>query len=183
MSGLSSSPAAIGTPHGPDATWRSLTDAGNAALARGDSGAALSSYEMALDEAERLFLSAREETAALLLAPMTLTISLSNLADLRRRADDRDGAFRLKWRAVERLLEIAGDRGEHPALRLNCVRHLKYALAFLAEDAASNPSRQAELAALINESRLVMDQVFDHLRSLADADDNPVPSPIRSVRH
>jgi len=111
-----------------------LTDQGHHALRGGDAEQAERCFLGALDEAERVFREAEVGSGvASLLAPMLLTVGCRNLAAARERSGDGSGARAHLSMAVERLLDAAENAGHPPVLRIACVRHLRYALGFLAE--------------------------------------------------
>lgn len=128
-----------------DGCFRRLTTAGNSALAAGDDAEAARLYGEALAEADRLFGlalaggGAASSPAAALLAPMAHTIACHNAAELRRRGRDRAGALGLELKAVERLVGVAERPASPFLLRVNCMRHTRFALAFLAEHLRASP--------------------------------------------
>lgn len=128
-----------------DDCFRRLTTTGNSALAAGDDAEAARLYGEALAEADRLFGlalaggGAALSLAAALLAPMAHTIACHNAAELRRRGRDRAGALGLELKALERLVSVAERPASPFLLRVNCLRHTRFALAFLADHLRASP--------------------------------------------
>ncbi len=144
---------------GADQRFCQLTDAANQALASEDEDLASRLYEQALAEAERLF-DAAQVGGSPLIAPMAYTIACHNVAEVAKRAGDHTTAFRHKRHAVRKLVETAESRLDPLGLRLNCIRHLRHALAFLAEDLTEEDAeRQAELDGLIQRYRAIGDEL------------------------
>lgn len=147
--GTPSSPAAwperlLGDAVDLDGHFRRLTAAGNGSLAAGDDAEAARLHGEALAEADRLFGLAlagggASSPAAALLAPLAHTIACRNAAELRRRGRDRAGALGLGLKAVERLVGVAERPASPFLLRVNCVRHTRFALAFLADHLRAGP--------------------------------------------
>lgn len=118
----------------PERAFCRATEEGQHALSDGDLARAEHCFRIALGQAERLLEEAeRAGGTAILLAPMMLTTGRRNLAEVRHRGGDAAGARRHLESAVEDLLSVAAHAGRPPALRLNCVRHLRHALGFLAQ--------------------------------------------------
>ncbi len=120
-------------PGEADALFCRLTDEANQAFAMSDDAASDRLYDRALAEAERLFDAARAGGSPLV-APMAYTIASHNIAEAKKRAGDPQAAYAAKRRAVEKLVATAESPMDPLPLRVNCIRHLRHALAFLAED-------------------------------------------------
>lgn len=144
-----------------DAQFRELTEAGNLAFERHDHATASRLCNEALTEAERLFeLAMTAGGSPVLLAPMVHNIACQNAAQARKRAGDGVGALALQVRALKRLVTTAESAASPITLRVNCVRHLKYALAFLAEDLTEREPDMDAIRALVARARLVAAEVM-----------------------
>lgn len=144
---------------GADARFCELTTAANLAFERHDDDAASRLYEQALAEAECLF-DAALAGGSPLIAPMAYTIACHNVAEARRRAGDRAAAHGLKRRAVEKLLGTAESPADPLALRVNCVRHLRHAFAFLGESLVDdNTGNRAEFDDLISRYGAIIEKL------------------------
>jgi hypothetical protein len=91
---------------------------------------------------------------------MVHNIACRNIAEAKRRAGDDAGALALKARAVERLVVTAESAANPLGLRVKCVRHLKYALAFLAEDLNTSELDKGAIQALITRAKAVNAEVM-----------------------
>lgn len=116
-----------------DRRFRQLTSLGNAAFDAGEDAQANAHYRAAMEEAERLFDTACHDDSAILIAPMALTIAAHNLATAMGRAGTAEAARAVSIEVAERLIATAEAVDRPIALRLNCLRHLRHALAFAAE--------------------------------------------------
>lgn len=116
-----------------DARWRALTQAGNQAFADLADTEALRLYQEALAVAEQMF-EAAQDGGSPLLAPMAYNISCANVAEAMLRNGDRPGGRRFLLRAFDKLLTAAEAPSTPVALRVNCVRHLRYSFEILSRD-------------------------------------------------
>lgn len=140
---------------GVDARFCQLTDSANQAFGNSDEDLASRLYEQALAEAERLF-DAAQDGGSPLIAPMAYTIACHNLAEAKKRAGDLAAAHELKRHAAEKLVATAESPLDPLALRVNCLRHLRHALAFLYQDCADG---EADVRLLIDRYRAVGDKL------------------------
>lgn len=153
---------------GADARFCELTGAADKAFENQDDATASRFLAAALAEAERLFDAARLGSSPFL-APMAYTIACHNAAEARKKGGDRISARGLRRRAVEKLVETAECPTDPLALRVNCIRHLRHALVFLAGDLADNDTdEEAEFGRLVARYRAIREQltrVTAHLTS------------------
>lgn len=168
-------------PDGADARFCELTDAANQALGCFDDEVAFRLYVQALAEAERLF-DAAQVGGSPLIAPMAYTIACHNVAEARKRSGDRVLAHELKRRAVEKLVVTAESPLDALALRVNCVRHLRHALAFLAKDLAdADAKNRADAESLFDRCQTVgenLTRLAKHVMSeRTDVEVGDSPSP------
>lgn len=117
-----------------DATWRTLSAAGNEAFRRGDDHKARALYVLAIEEAGRIWTLAKAGDAnASSIAPVLHTIACHNLAELERRAGNDATSRELLGRALGRLIDAARDSSLPLTLRAQAVDNLKHALAAIIE--------------------------------------------------
>lgn len=134
-----------------DARFRDLTTLAHRADHSGDEAGARGLYLEAAAEAKVLLERAmREGTSAILIAPMAFTVAALNLATLQSRAGAMEEARTTSAGAAERLITIAASAATPVALRLNCVRHLRHILNFLA-DLERDKNASGEIAAPLAE--------------------------------
>lgn len=156
-----------------DARWRRLTEDGHAAVARKDALAAGRAFTRALAEADRLLAAAADRGGMhIIMGPMLHTIACHNSAEVAWRAGRSEVAAELCRRAVHRLLGVADGASVPLTLRINCVRHLRYALAFLDREPAVHVLRDGEQAALTARAHAIAVRVLataDHVQARPDA--------------
>lgn len=159
-----------------DACFQRLTVLGNQAFDRHDDAIASRHYGEALAEAERLFGLALDGGSPLL-APMVHNIACHNIAEAKRRAGDDAGALALKARAVEQLVVTAESAANPLGLRVNCVRHLKYAVASLAEDRDGSKPDDEVIQGLLTRAGRVTAEVMGTARHVLAAENFFEPAP------
>jgi hypothetical protein len=116
-----------------DTQWRALTEAANKAFEHHDNDSAVRFYREAIDTAEQMFEAALKGGSPLL-APMVYNIACANAAECAAQTGNRLGARKLLLRATDKLLTTAKSPSSPFALRINCVRHLRYSLQILDRD-------------------------------------------------
>jgi hypothetical protein len=148
-----------------DAGFRNLTSNGNDAFAFGDPDEARRLYMLALEEADRPFRLASEREGqqtfrASLLAPMMYTIGCQNAAALQHHVGDHNGALQFEIIALSRLVDEAECVANLPFLRLNCLRHMKFALASIIRHLSTTP------AEIISVDSANLRQLLSRIRTL-----------------
>ncbi|WP_315838223.1 hypothetical protein [Bradyrhizobium prioriisuperbiae] len=154
---------------GDDTTWRRTTEAANAAYATGDLRHAIDLYREALDEAERLFAAASFSSVPV---PVIYNISCHNLAEIVERSGDEGAAEDFLVRAYDKLLASAASPETPLPLRLDCVRHLKHALAQLVQHLRRRAAPDARIARYVDTAKTTAFAVFHAAKHAEIADLN-----------
>ncbi|MBX9909769.1 MAG: DUF2753 domain-containing protein [Beijerinckiaceae bacterium] len=152
-----------------DAEWQRLTSAANEIFAQDDKLAeALPLYREAFEEAERLFRCA-EIAPDRTPATTIYVISCQNLAEAVRRCEGRAAARGWLIRAFERLVAAGQSPATPFALRLDCMRDLKFAFLNLVEQCGDDETFLREKPRLMQRGREVVasvTQLAQHIASV-----------------
>ena len=135
-----------------DTVWRRITEAANAAYTGGDLLHAIGLYRDALDEAEQLFARASSSSVSVPV-PVIYNISCHNLAEIVERSGDEIAAEDFLVRAYDKLLASAASPETPLPLRLDCVRHLKHALALLVQHLHRRAAPDATIADYVDDAK------------------------------
>ena len=117
-----------------DDYWRELMTAGNAAFQSGDGEAALTSYTLAIKEAERLLdISLRGHVEVNADPVPALIVAASNAANVHADRSNHMLAKDVLEQAILPLRTLIMEGSVSADLRLNCTQHVSRALISLAE--------------------------------------------------
>ncbi|MGO3934281.1 hypothetical protein [Rhodopseudomonas pseudopalustris] len=155
-----------------DDNWQRITEAANAAYVRNDLHRAHELYREALDEAEWLFARAWASGTSGMSVPVPViyNISCHNLAEIAERSDSLADAECFLVRAYDKLLASAASAETPLALRLDCTRHLKHALAMLVQHLKRRRVSNAQIESYVDRAKTTALTVFHVAKKAQIAD-------------